>query len=102
MTENDERYLIVSLDDIFEFQDLGNQIWRDCLFKVKTFSQFCIEHNNDIDLMIKAGLNSNFFTLERWFDIKVINQQLNMDLCTFYKKIGISERQIVLCGLPRE
>ena len=79
--------------DIFQFQDVRNELWRICIEKRFTFREICQRCNNDIQQLIQAGMNLNFLTRSRWLDIDVIVNQLHLSFSELRKYFPISQEQ---------
>lgn len=79
--------------DIYIAQQVESPMWINCVVNRKSFRTVCSEYNNNLNLMIKDGLNCNMFTRKRWLDITFISKGLKMTGVEFIKLFDISSKQ---------
>lgn len=101
----DDRYLLNQMEadapkpmkihtsGIYIPQEADDLLWRSCVFSKQSFIDICNIYNNSLDKLIANGLNCNFMTRNRWFDVQTITGILKVDGPTLISKLDISFAQ---------
>ncbi len=92
----------IKVTGIYILQDPKQLLWIDCVIKHISFSTACGRCNNNWNHLIQAGLNANYMTRDRWFDIPVIRNQLKIDGMQIIKNLKISKEQALSWKLTKE
>lgn len=84
--------IIIAVNDIYSEQDPKNYLWIDCVVNNNSLKLVFSVHET-IEKLINSGLNKNFFTRSRWFDIDTITNVLKLNGIEFIEKFSISKKQ---------
>lgn len=91
-----ETHYTIPVQDLYLPQDLSNLLWHKCVTKRRTLANVArLDYHNDLDAMVKEGLNANFMTRARWFDPPTISELLR-DTCGLVflvEKLGVDAKQ---------
>ena len=82
---------VVAVKDIFQVQNIHNQLWKQCVHFNCPANVICKQH--DWVSLCNLGLNANFFTRDRWLDIDVITNKWFINGSKLLQDMRISARQ---------
>lgn len=95
--------IIIEVGDIYVPQNAKCPLWDACITKRCTFEEAADRCNNDFDRMIGIGLNRNFMTRDRWFDINTLTKKMGIDGPTLIGVMDIDRSQFFMWNLsPQE
>ncbi len=87
-------YVTVESSGIFVPQDVRCELWKKCILRTDTFESVCGHLGYNWENLKSLGFNANFLTRNRWLDIYVLTEKLQVTLKKLIIDLGVSQYQI--------